>query len=42
MHSTVVFLLENGEVAFIYAEKAVSADVPQQLFRVQSVDDIPD
>jgi len=36
-----VFLLENGEDAFIYAGKAVSADVLQQLFGVQSVDDVP-
>ena len=41
LDSTRVFLLENGEVAFIYAGKVVSADVLQQLFRVQSVDDIP-
>jgi len=41
LDSTGVFLSENGEVAFIYAGKAVSADVLQQLFRVQSMDDIP-
>jgi protein transport protein SEC24 len=37
-----VFLLENGEDALIYAGKAVSADVLQQLFGVSSVDEIPD
>ncbi|GLJ22020.1 hypothetical protein SUGI_0412500 [Cryptomeria japonica] len=36
-----IFLLENGEDALIYAGKMVSPDMLQQLFGVQSVDDIP-
>jgi protein transport protein SEC24 len=42
LDSTGVFLLENGKDVFIYVGKTVSVDVLQQLFGVQSVDDISD
>eukprot|EP00252_Welwitschia_mirabilis_P020316 TRINITY_DN4950_c0_g1_i1.p1 TRINITY_DN4950_c0_g1~~TRINITY_DN4950_c0_g1_i1.p1 ORF type:complete len:1152 (-),score=243.05 TRINITY_DN4950_c0_g1_i1:556-4011(-) len=37
-----VYLLENGEDAFIYLGKSVNADLLQKLFGVQSMDQIPD
>ena len=42
LDSTRVLLLENGKDVFINAGKTVSANVLQQLFGVQSMDDISD